>query len=100
LLLSPQDGSRVTKPPLFRWVAVKGARYYNVQLYRGGQKVLSVWPSGNHYGLAWRWTYKNRHFSLTPGPYTWFVWPGIGPRSAAHYGKLLGRSSFVVLRAT
>ena len=33
---------------------------------------------------------------LGPGTYTWYVWPGRGPRRAGRYGPLLGKSTFVV----
>jgi hypothetical protein len=26
--------------------------------------------------------------------YTWYVWPGIGAKAKAHYGKLIGRNAF------
>ena len=43
-LLAPAAGAQLTGPPLLRWTAVRGASYYNVQLYRGKHKVLSIWP--------------------------------------------------------
>ena len=43
-LLGPPRRATVTAPPLLRWTPVRGARYYNVQLFRGGRKVLSAWP--------------------------------------------------------
>ena len=43
-LLAPATGSVVKAPPLLRWKAVKGATFYNVQLYRNGRKLLSTWP--------------------------------------------------------
>jgi hypothetical protein len=78
-------------------VAVRSALYYNLQLYRGGRKVISVWPSHNRYALAQSWTYKKHRYRLTRGLYTWFVWPGVGPRAGGRYGKLLGKGSFLVV---
>jgi hypothetical protein len=99
LLLAPRAGSRIRRPPVFRWVAARRALYYNLQLFRNGHKVLSAWPGRNRYVLGRSWVYKKHRYSLLPGAYTWFVWPGVGPRAAARYGPLIGRSSFIVLPA-
>jgi HYR domain len=94
-LVKPADGARITKPPTLLWVPVGKAFYYNVQLYRGGTKVLSAWPSQNTFVLRSTWKYRGRRYRLTPGTYRWYVWPGIGPRRYAKYGKLLGQNTFV-----
>jgi hypothetical protein len=97
-LFAPRGGARVTKPPLLRWRPVARARYYNVQLFRGKQKVLSVWPTQARLQLRPRWKFAGRTRRLTPGAYRWYVWPGFGVPSARNYGKLLGQSTFVVVR--
>ena len=96
LLVSPRDGALLRRPPLFVWVPVPGVLYFNLQLHRAGVKILTVWPSRARYRLRWLWTYQGRRYGLTPGKYTWFVWPGVGPRSQGSFGKLLGQSTFVV----
>jgi hypothetical protein len=78
---------------------VRGARYYNVQLFREGRKILSVWPTPSSYQLNRRWAYRSELRRLVPGSYLWLVWPGFGPRSRADYGRRIGPSSFVVRRA-
>jgi len=70
--------------------------YYNVQLWRGAAKVLSVWPSVTSYDVGAVWTYSGRTYRLSPGRYTWFVWPGRGSKAKHAFGPLLGSSSFVV----
>jgi hypothetical protein len=84
--------------PLLRWPLSKQARYYNVQLYRSGRKILSAWPNRPRYRLKLRWTYKDTLRRLRPGRYRWMVWPGLGPRATATYGKRIVNSSFVVRR--
>jgi hypothetical protein len=96
LLLSPGNGQIVHSPPRLRWAAVRRATFYNVQLYRGAKKILSAWPSKARLGLRRSWTYGGRRFHLTRGTYHWYVWPAFGPRSASHYGQLLGQGSFRV----
>ena len=44
--LRPFLDTEVNHPPLLRWKKVRRAHYYNVQLYRGRTKVLSIWPKG------------------------------------------------------
>jgi hypothetical protein len=48
--------------------------------------------------VAKTWRYLGKTQALRPGRYTWHVWPGLGSREQARYGKLLGSSSFVVRR--
>jgi len=108
-LVRPADGFRVTGGPVdFRWAPVRGAGYYNLQLYRrvgrGVQgaghatKILSIWPPRARYRLALSWRYQARRYALSPGSYVWYIWPGFGPRAKATYGNLLGQSSFVVTK--
>jgi hypothetical protein len=95
-LYAPQDGARVASPPLLAWVRVPRARYYNVQVFRRGRKILSAWPSRPSLQLAERWSYGGRRVTLAPGRYRWQVWPGFGSRTKGRYGRLLGKSEFVV----
>ncbi len=95
-LYAPAPGAHVRAGVSLAWVATPGAHYYNVQLFRGSQKVLSTWPVTASLRLPRAWTYAGKTFKLAPGTYHWYVWPGVGARSASRYGTLLGGSSFVV----
>jgi hypothetical protein len=99
-LIAPLPGASVPlgHPPLLQWTPVRRARYYNLQLFRAGRKQLTAWPRGPRYQLQRRWTFAGTSRRLAPGQYRWMVWPGFGPRSKANYGKLIGRSTFVVKR--
>jgi hypothetical protein len=92
-LTSPVPGQNVSSRPHLSWLPVKGATYYNVQLYRNG-RILSRWPRGTSITLPASWSYQGRHHRLSNGSYRWYVWPGFGKKSRAHYGKLIGSSSF------
>ena len=96
-LLAPLANAHISSPPLLSWTPVRGASYYNVQLYRSG-KVLSVWPKHATFQLRGTWKFESRRFRLRPGRYTWYVWPGFGNRSAARYGRAIGQGAFVVTR--
>jgi hypothetical protein len=95
-LLDPTPGEHVSSPPRLVWTRVKGATYYNVQLLRGGRRILSEWPRRASLQLARNWVYKGRHYRLRAGLYQWYVWPGFGLLAQARYGQRLGGSSFVV----
>lgn len=94
-LVSPSDGARLSAPPTLVWVPASKATYYNVQLFRGSTKVLSAWPSRNQFRVPRLWRYRGQRYRLQAGSYHWYVWPGLGPRRAAKYGRVLGQSSFV-----
>jgi hypothetical protein len=95
-LLSPGAGSSLSRPPLLRWRRVARASYYNMQLFRNGRKILSAWPTKPQYQLRSRWRYRGQRHRLVHGSYRWVLWAGYGHRSAHHYGRLLGRRTFVV----
>jgi hypothetical protein len=89
---------RRRRPPVLRWTPVRRARYYNVQLFRNGRKVLSAWPEKARYRLKRRWTYAGKRRRLVPGTYRWVVWPGYGARSKGNYGQPLGPRTFRITR--
>ncbi len=96
-LYGPSPGAKVGAGRVkLAWVAAPGARYYNVQLFRGGKKLLSTWPLTTSLALPRHWVHDGKTYSLKPGTYHWYVWPGIGARSASRYGAMLGGSTFVV----
>ena len=93
-LVAPPAGARLTSAPTLVWVPTRNATYYNVQLYRSGQKILSIWPGSNRLALKRHWIFGGRAFTLSPGQYNWYVWPGFGPHRARKYGSPLGNSMF------
>ncbi len=96
--LEPATGARLRKPPLLRWEQERGARYYNVQLFRGRTKLLSAWPTHTHLKLRRSWTYRGWRHRLARGQYRWYVWPGLGSRADHRYGSLIGHSNFSIVR--
>jgi hypothetical protein len=97
-LVAPAKRSLLAAPPLLRWTPVRGARYYNVQLFRKGRKILSAWPRKPQLQLKERWRFRGRRYKLVDGRYRWYAWPGEGPRSANKYGDRIGGRSFVLDR--
>ncbi len=78
------------------WKRAAHASYYNVQIYRGGKKILSTWPSKTSLLVRRAWSYARHHYKLKAGRYRWYVWPGYGSRKAAHYGRRIVSSTFTV----
>lgn len=75
--------------PRLRWRGVVGADYYNVQVFRGGRRVLNAWTR--------RPTVRIRRGVLEQGrSYTWSVFPGTGAPALARFGAPVGRSTFQV----
>jgi hypothetical protein len=98
LLKSPKNGARLKKAPKLVWRLDAEAAYYNAQLLLNGVKVLSVWPTRTSYLLKKSWKYNGRKYTLKPGLYTWFVWPGYGSRATVDYGPLMGSRTFRIVR--
>jgi hypothetical protein len=97
---APTGGQSTPKPkpkpkpkalPTLRWHARFPAKYYNLQLFRNGHKVLSAWPTKPHYTLKASWRYRGKTYKLASGRYRWYVWPGYGPRTRHRYGHLLAK---------
>lgn len=94
MLRLPKDGAQLKKPPKLAWASESDADYYNLQLLRNGVRIFTAWPTKTSLTLRKTWKYEGRKYTLTPGRYEWFVWPGFGPRKDANYGALLGTRSF------
>ena len=93
-VFAPAAGSVTRVPPLVRW-ADKEARFYNVQVFRGRKKLLSLWPSHAPLRLPRTWVHAGVRRTLEAGTYRIFVWPAFGTQAHPRYGKLLGQTSFV-----
>jgi hypothetical protein len=93
-ILSPAWGAVVHAPPLLDWTSVRRATYYNMQVWREGRKILSVWPLRSRYQLRSTWTFGGKRYTLGEGRLTVYVWPGFGSKAAARYGGLLGWTRF------
>lgn len=95
-ILSPRYDAIVHRPPVVDWKPVRNAAYYNMQLWRDGRKLLSVWPAGSQYRLRSSWTFLGRRHMLAGGRITVYVWAGFGAKAAARYGPLYGQTRFTL----
>jgi len=93
----PVRTARLERPKL-SWRAVAGASYYNVIVWRKGERVLDLWPARNRALLPGSWTSKGVSRTLSPGRYLWFVYPGFGARADARYGEPVQSGILVIDR--
>jgi len=98
-LLSPGKRATLGGPPLLKWTPVRRARYYNVQLFRNGNKIMSEWPRLASLQLKRKWRFHGKRYRLKPAKYRWYVWPGKGRRAENRYGRRVGRRSFTIAPA-
>jgi hypothetical protein len=96
-LIAPAKRAALASPPLLTWTPVRGARYYNVQIFRKGRKILSVWPKQARLQLKSEWRFRGKRRRLKPGVYRWYVWPGEGRPAKRDYGKLIGSRKFAIM---
>jgi hypothetical protein len=73
------------------------AAYFDFVLWRSGKRILDAWPASADTAVPAAWTYRGRRYQLTPGRYSWFVYPGLGRRSDARYGALSASGQFIVV---
>jgi hypothetical protein len=74
--------------PRLSWKPKHGSAYYNVQLYRNGKRILTVWPSHASFRIP--------PGLLTTGNYVWYVWPALrSGGSTPTFASLIGRATFV-----
>ena len=94
---APADGAVLRGPPLVEWAKVPKARFYNVQLWRGRQKLLTTWLRSTKLKLRPTWSLSGEAAAAPPGRlHRASSGPRSGRRSAPQYGKLLGKVRFVV----
>ena len=94
--MSPVWRAQLTRPPRLEWSSVRGADYYNVQVWRGPTEVLSRWPRRPSHRMVASWGFGGRLQTLEPGTYFAYAWPGYGSKARARYGKLIGWTKFIV----
>ena len=110
-LLAPPNGAVLSAAPLVKWKPVKGAKYYNAQIWfepagagravlasAAARKVMSVWPTKTSFKMKKSWRFGGKKFTLKQGRYLLYIWPGVGPKSANRYGKLLVQAEFTISR--
>ena len=97
-ILSPVNGAVVARSPVVTWSPVAKAHFYNLQLWRGGQKILTTWVRTPKLTLKQRWTTQGKRYSLANGRYLIYIWPAFGTTKKPSYGKMLGQVGFTVKR--
>jgi hypothetical protein len=94
-VFTPQYRATVRAPVLVDWTSVRKASYYNMQVWRHGRKILSVWPFRSRYRISSSWRFNGKRYFMNEGLHVVYVWPGFGPKAAARYGGLVGSTAFL-----
>jgi hypothetical protein len=96
----PSSASKVGGPtaPVFSWVAVRGATYYDFELFRGAERVFTGRPRQPRLTLPSTWTYAGRRFSRAPGSYRWLVRPVFHANTKTRYGPAIVSAKLVLPR--
>lgn len=81
---------------LLRWSPVAGATHYHVVFWRGGTRVLDLWPARSYIDVPREWLHTAPGHPAQPGKYLWLVYPGHGPRSRRVYGPLVAAGVLVL----
>jgi hypothetical protein len=97
-ILAPANGAVLRGLLVIEWAAVRKARFYNVQLWRGKTKVLSTWLTTTKLVAPRSWTFAGKSQRLAVGSYRVFIWPAFGTAANPRYGRLVGQVRFVVRR--
>lgn len=83
-LSEPSSAAKAVLP--LHWKRVPRATYYNVIIWRDGERVLDYWPH--------RAVVRVPREKLQSGAYLWFVYPGFGSERARRFGELAKSGAF------
>jgi hypothetical protein len=70
----------------FAWAPVAGARSYVLEVVRSGDLVYTRTTSATNVRVPARWRRAGESLTLSPGRYTWYVWPVFGHGGGEHRG--------------
>jgi hypothetical protein len=72
-----------------KWRPVAGAQGYDVILWRGGERVLDLWPTAAHVTLPARWRHHGQVLTPRSGGLLWFVYPVVARSPKTTFGTLV-----------
>jgi len=81
--------------PVFLWPSVRGARFYQVEIFRKRGKIFQAVARKPRLQLPLHWSFRGRAFTLTPGRYSWQVRPAVGFGRSLRFGKPIIQSSWL-----
>lgn len=88
------DSRGIARATELRWPRVAGADFYDLVLWRDGERVLDVWPRTNRLVVPAGGALATR--TLAPGRYLWFVYAGFDGKTAPRFGGLLAHGALDV----
>jgi len=94
----PGAGSATPGPRVFIWAPVRGAAFYEFELFRKQTKIFEARPTETRVALPTHWVYRRKRFSLMPGHYNWIVRPAFGSRRRGQLGRPVVLAKLAVAR--
>ena len=94
----PRPGQIQTPPRVFVWAPVRGAAFYEFELFRKQTKIFEARPTDTRVALPTHWLYRGRRFFLMPGHYRWVVRPAFGSRRRGQLGSPVVLAKLAVAR--
>jgi len=76
-----------------RWRKVRGADFYDLVLWRDGQRVTDLWPKTNGIAID---VAGGEETTLSPGTYKWFAFPAFKDAESTRFGPYVARGEFRV----
>lgn len=80
----------------FAWAPVRGASEYDVEIRRNSGVVYTATTSAPHVTVPAQWVRAGRKLELSPGTYSWYVWPVLTDGSRRRRGAAVVATTFVV----
>ena len=82
----PSTIARTQHPRTFVWLAVRGASFYEIRIFRRDVEIFEARTTEPRLTLPRTWRYGGTSHRLKPGLYRWLVLPGFGTRDRPRYG--------------
>jgi hypothetical protein len=92
----PHGAAAALPARIFVWPPVPHARFYDIQFFRNGRRILRAAPKAPRFRLRLKWSFRGRSLELKPGTYVWVVRPVTGSGRDLRVGKPITHASWVL----
>jgi hypothetical protein len=92
----PRRAAAAVPARIFVWPPVPHARFYDIQFFRNGRRILRAAPTAPRFRLRLKWSFRGRSLELKPGTYVWVVRPVTGSGRDLRVGKPITHASWVL----
>jgi hypothetical protein len=92
----PHPAAAALPARIFVWPPVPHVRFYDIQFFRNGRRILRAAPTAPRFRLRLKWSFRGRSRELKPGTYVWVVRPVTGSGRDLRVGKPITHASWVL----